>query len=321
MAGPASIALSKSANPASGSQVGPGNTITYTVIAQNVSPGAAANLIVTDPLPANVGYVSCAVSGGSVNTCGFGGGTVTYNVGTLPGFGSATLTLVATANLPAAAGSFPINNKASATATGITIADSNTVSHVLVASPAATISKAQSVVPPPDANGFITPGSTITYTLVVANPANAVPATNVVVTDAIPTGATFVPGSCLPSCTFTTGPPAQVTFNVATIAAGASATLTFHVTVNNPAEDGGSINNAAGVAADGTVEHVIYVLTPELSTIPGVAQVETRLVFDVYRTLALESGLRQRDVAQSLLISLTGNGTTGTNRVRVYSIF
>jgi uncharacterized repeat protein (TIGR01451 family) len=56
-------------------------------------------------------------------------------------------------------------------------------SHTLVAS-GATISKAQSVAPPPDANGNT--GSTITYTLVVSNPANVVPATNVVVTDTIP---------------------------------------------------------------------------------------------------------------------------------------
>ena len=59
--------------------------ITYMVVAQNVSAGTAANLVVTDPLPANVTYVSCAVSGGSVNTCAFGAGTVTYNVALWPG--------------------------------------------------------------------------------------------------------------------------------------------------------------------------------------------------------------------------------------------
>ena len=54
-----------------------------------------------------------------------------------------------------------------------------------------------------------------------------------------------------------------------------------------------------------------------LRAIPGAVDVHVhqvvdgpRLAFDVDRTLALESGLTQRDVAQSLLISLTGNGTT-----------
>src|SRR5262249_19672433 len=248
---PADIKLTKSASPASGTQVAPGTAITYTVVAQNVSAGAASNLVVTDPLPANVTFASCSVTGGSVNTCALGGSTVTYNVGTLAGFGSATLTLVVTANIPAAAGSFPINNKASATATGITIADSNTVSHTLVALPAATISKAASVTPPADANGFITPGSTITSTITVSNPTHVVPATTVVVTDAIPPGTTFVAGSCTPACAFTNGPPPKVSFTVGTVAAGGTATLSFKVTVNNPAVEGGSIDNAATMTGDG----------------------------------------------------------------------
>jgi multidrug efflux pump subunit AcrB len=54
--------------------------------------------------------------------------------------------------------------------------------------------------------------------------------------------------------------------------------------------------------------------------IPGAVDVHVhqvidgpRLAFDVDRSLAVQSGLSERDVAQSLLISLTGTGSTSTN--------
>ncbi len=137
-------------------------------------------------------------------------------------------------------------------AAGSYAGSSNTVTNTLVADPAAVVAKAQSVVPSPDANGFITPGSTITYTLTVSNPTNSVPAANVVVADAIPAGTTYVPGSCAgATCNYTTGPP-TVTFNVGTVNAGTSAApLAFQVTVDNPAVDGGQILNAATISGDG----------------------------------------------------------------------
>jgi len=61
-------------------------------------------------------------------------------------------------------------------------------------------------------------------------------------------------------------------------------------------------------------------IAERVRTVPGAADVHVhqvldgpRLAFDVDRSLAAESGLSVRDVAQSLLISLTGSGTTGTN--------
>jgi multidrug efflux pump subunit AcrB len=61
-------------------------------------------------------------------------------------------------------------------------------------------------------------------------------------------------------------------------------------------------------------------IAQRLRAIPGAVDVHVhqvldgpRLALDVDRSLALESGLSERDVAQSLLISLTGSGTTGNN--------
>jgi multidrug efflux pump subunit AcrB len=61
-------------------------------------------------------------------------------------------------------------------------------------------------------------------------------------------------------------------------------------------------------------------IAERLRGIPGAVDVHVhqvldgpRLKLDVDRALAMQSGLTERDVAQSLLISLTGSGTTNTN--------
>ncbi|MFI5314151.1 MAG: efflux RND transporter permease subunit [Myxococcota bacterium] len=61
-------------------------------------------------------------------------------------------------------------------------------------------------------------------------------------------------------------------------------------------------------------------IAERMRSIPGAVDVHVhqvldgpRLSLEVDRSLALESGLSERDVAQSLLISLTGSGTTGSN--------
>ncbi|PNQ84997.1 DUF7507 domain-containing protein [Paenibacillus polymyxa] len=76
------------------------------------------------------------------------------------------------------------------------------------------------------------PGDTITYTITATNSGIAI-VTDVRVTDTIPTGSSFVPGSVivngttLPSASPVTGIP------IGSIAAGASATVTFSVSVNS----------------------------------------------------------------------------------------
>jgi multidrug efflux pump subunit AcrB len=61
-------------------------------------------------------------------------------------------------------------------------------------------------------------------------------------------------------------------------------------------------------------------IAARMREIPGAVDVHVhqvldgpRLALDVDRSLAAQSGLTERDVAQSLLISLTGNGSTSTN--------
>ena len=175
-----------------------------------------------------------------------------------------------------------------------------------MANPAATISKAESVTPAADANGFITPGSTITYTLTVSNPTNVVPATNVVVTDAIPAGTTFVAGSCTPSCVFTTGPSPQVAFTVGTVAAGATATVSFKVTVDTPAAEGGSIDNAAVLTGDGGLSATSPLVSYPIKGTPVIAI--TKSASPASGTVVASGQV----ITYSLAVSNTGNVNTDT---------
>lgn len=109
----------------------------------------------------------------------------------------------------------------------------------IVSSANVSIAKSASVLDPFGGTGVV-PGSTVTYTL-VATTTGSGNLPNLVITDAIPTGTTYVPGS------ITLGGTAQsdandadagrfgsgiVTVNLGTVAGGQTRTITFKATVN-----------------------------------------------------------------------------------------
>ncbi len=308
---PPKLVLTKSVVPASGTQVVPGNTLAYTLLLQNTTPSQATSIVVTDNVPANSTLVtnSCAING-TPFACS--GSSVTFNVGTLAGYGTATLTFQVTANTPAAAGDFTITNAASFTCSGVggcTSGTSNSVSNPLRATPAVTISKAQSVSPAADSNGRITPGSTITYQMTVNNPLGAVPATGVVARDVVPTGTTYV--SCatsLGSCSQTGG---TVTYTIGAMAPNTTVTLTLVVTVDNPAEDGGTISNIASVSADTNITGVTYTVYSNLVSY----QITAAPVISITKSANPASGstVRTDDVIiYTLVVRNTGDANTNS---------
>ncbi|MCG8399083.1 DUF11 domain-containing protein, partial [Bacillus atrophaeus] len=93
------------------------------------------------------------------------------------------------------------------------------------------------------------PGSTITYTIVITNIGNVLDAINVILTDPIPTGTTFTPGSVTVDGIPTTDNP-STGIPLGDIPPGGTVTVTFQVQVNTFPVPNFPITNIANVRAD-----------------------------------------------------------------------
>lgn len=201
-----------------------GGNVTYTLTYSNTGNGAATNVTITDTLPAGATFVSC--TGGCTGT-----GPVNWNLGLVAAGATGNVTL--TVALPASAAGTNFTNNASAAyqdTLGNTFppatAQDITPSAAPAGAPNMTLTKSDGVAT------IGTAGATVTYTLAYSNTGTA-DATNVTITDNLPTGATFV--SCTRGCTGT-GP---VNWNIGTVTAGNGDNVTLTVTL--PASPAGTV--------------------------------------------------------------------------------
>jgi len=74
-------------------------------------------------------------------------------------------------------------------------------------------------------------GDTLSYTIQYRNPSTTLPVTGVIISDPIPAGMTYASASPAPTSAPTVGTNGTVTWNIGTVAAGATATLTLNVNV------------------------------------------------------------------------------------------
>ncbi len=200
-----------------------GTNVTFTITVSNAAGySTATGVTVSDPLPAGLTFVSASPGAGTYNS-----GTGMWNVGTLAGGASATLTLTATV---------PTQGTKTNVAT-ITAADEPDVGTVLQAS--------ASVTPPPPvtANPPVidlditktvdnpTPavGSNVTFTITVSNAVGFDTATGITVSDVLPTGLAFVSANAAAGSSYNSG---TGVWSIGSLASGASTTLTIvaHVT-------------------------------------------------------------------------------------------
>ncbi|RMG43412.1 MAG: DUF11 domain-containing protein, partial [Acidobacteria bacterium] len=211
-----------------------GSQLVYTVRAENRGLADATNVVATDTLPPEVTFVStsgCAEDPNGVPTC---------TLGTIAAGSFAEYTITVTVNTDVPDGSVITNSVDIATDTPESDTLNNTATETTtVLGPALTATKGSS-----DVNGgSLRPGDEIEYTVTVSNGGGA-PATGVSMSDPVPANTTLVAGSASASQgTVTEGDPLQ--WDVGTLAAGASATLTFRVTVDAATPDGTRIENQA----------------------------------------------------------------------------
>jgi uncharacterized repeat protein (TIGR01451 family) len=222
-----------------------GSNFTYTITAFNSGPSDAPSVVFSDPLPSGVTFRDGTFI---INENPTRSGTVTFNtttnrleanLGTLLGNGSSTVNrAVITLNVTAAAtASGTVNNTATLTNADGTVSDSETTT--INPSFDLTITKSDGV-------STITTGQNLTYTIIVTN-AGPSTASNVTVSDVLPSTLTFVSASSS-SGTFTNN-GGTVSGTIASIASGATATVTIIANVKNDTPDNATISNTATVSA------------------------------------------------------------------------
>ncbi|MBN1219535.1 MAG: DUF11 domain-containing protein [Anaerolineae bacterium] len=237
------LVITKTTTPPSGSWVVPGGRITYTITVLNTGAGAENNVVVSDPLDANVTLVASSTTTGTISNLN----PVRVTIPTLGGGQRMTVTLGVTVT-----GQYSgtiITNQASVTSTQTPLPQvSGVVTHVISSSlTLPSLGFAKSAMPP--SGTWVNPGDTITYTIVVSNSGGAV--TDVVITDTLPAGVGYVTGSAtttLGTIGFGSG---RVTVTLPGLSGGAAMTASFRVTVTTDFTT--TISNAGQMSSSQTV--------------------------------------------------------------------
>lgn len=252
---PTVITVKSSANPIitkrvqdqNGGDVVPGDTLVYTITIEGRGNAPLVNVVVTDAVPTELTNISPGLGGQ------LAGNIITWNASTTPALAQIapgqqvqlTFTAQVTANL---ADGTVVSNQGQVRATGFgpqptddpTTPTANDPTRVTVRSRPDLTTSTKVV---SDVNGGVTlPGDVLSYTITLRNTGN-VAASNVVVTDPVDTNLTNVtPGN---GGTFANG---QITWQVPSLAAGATVTLTFTATIRSPLTNGTVIRNQATIS-------------------------------------------------------------------------
>jgi uncharacterized repeat protein (TIGR01451 family) len=134
--------LAISQSPSSASVI-TGSNVTYTILVKNSHSTAAANVVVTDNLPASLAFVSCSTSLGGV--CGGSSNNRTVSFSTFAGGATATIQIVATLNCTLSNGTSITNSASVAAATPDSDPSDNSSSSVIVANNPPPVISSQSV--------------------------------------------------------------------------------------------------------------------------------------------------------------------------------
>jgi uncharacterized repeat protein (TIGR01451 family) len=265
-----------------------GNQITYTLSLTNNGPNDAQGVSVTDTLPAGESFVSASEGSGS-------GTSFTDSIGTFAAGASRTVTIVALVNATTPVGTDLANMAAiSATTSDSFPLNNGFTFHTTVTSLTADV--AVTKVGP----ATVTPGTQITYTLTVTNTGPA-SATNVSLTDTLPTGETFV------SASEGSGSGTSFTDSIGTLAFAVSRTITLVAQVS-PAVAGGTLLHNSATVSTSTSESSTANNTATFDTTVNPPQADVALTKTGPATAAAGTQI-------TYTLSLTNNGPSDSQGV------
>lgn len=231
--------ISTSSDPASGSTVAPGSTITYTLTATNASENPVGDIVVTDDL---VDVLDNASFGSFIGNDGRrakrDGNTIRWNVGLLWGElgGDSTRTISYTVTVDEDAYNATLRNVVAGTGgvppVGCTTDEPCGTEHATPLMGEWSMSKSSN----PASGAVVLPGSSITYTLTATNESDA-PVHNVVISDDL---SDVLDDAAFGSFTADdSGLAARegntITADVGTLEANSTRTVSYTVTVNEDA--------------------------------------------------------------------------------------
>lgn len=225
-----------------------GNNITYTFSVENDGPGTSSGATVTDILPTGLSFVSSGDENGVTGTFDATSGQVTFALPDLAS-GAAPITFTMVVGIDPDAPTSITNDADIVAGTGETDTDPTNNNDDAVT----TVNREFDLsVTKDDGITTVNAGGTTTYTIVVTNDATSTStATNVTLNDPQVSGLTITSASSSDAGVVVSAPAAgttdPLTATIASLAPGASVTITVNATVDQTAR--GTIANVVTVAA------------------------------------------------------------------------
>lgn len=214
----------KPVNVPTGSSVAVGDTITYTLAVRNPYAHALTNVVVSDPIPAHLDFVSASSGGSSAGTPG--AQVVSWNLGTLQPGEARTLTIVTRVSTRATDGE-ALKNIFKLVSTELPSPVPSNEVQTPVWSAKLGIVKTVSA-------AEVTYGDRVTYTLKITNQSATTAIVDAVITDTPDTALQYIPGTSTldgqPLADPVTGSGAM-RWTVAQIPAGGAVSITYAMRV------------------------------------------------------------------------------------------
>ncbi|MDC7731427.1 DUF7507 domain-containing protein [Bacillus thuringiensis] len=285
-----------------------GDILTYTVTIPNTGLLPANNAIFIDSLPSGTSFIPGTVTVDNVPQTN-ANPAAGISLGTINNGTSRTVTFQATVvSLPS---QNPISNTANITFQYTPIAGGTTFNGLATSNSAGTQINLADINGTKSVNKLFTDiGETLTYSIALANIGN-IAATNVIYTDPIPSGTTFIPGSVTVNGVTQAGANPANGISIGSIAANSTTTISFQVFVP-------SIPQTNPILNSGTTTYQ-YIPVPNQPAVSGTdtTNIVSTQVNNATVTMAKAVDKNFADIGDTLTytVSFTGTGNTNANNV------